>query len=341
MSARIPFLLALCAVCLGVLPPTVRAADLDLPSYVGRLRTARDSLAETQSLAGTERDAAILRAMNALAGIDGVVVDGKRYPAPHADALAALRQRPPEIGRAAAQLAMLEDLLAGEQTNAPDPRARQRLDTVLGDRAFHEAEPNLVQRQAIRVRSWISEQVRRLFRPLTRVRTPDAAQETPGAGPLARFIALLGSPALLGLIALLLGAAIAVLALRRVRTRRKRAADTAPAPPRTAAEWRQHADLLAARGEYRAAVRALFLGMLTDLDERRLIAFDPVLTDREYLREAQRQQGWLVEPLRPFVRLIEAIVYADAPCRATEYERARAFTDDVGRRITTPPGMAA
>ena len=72
---------------------------------------------------------------------------------------------------------------------------------------------------------------------------------------------------------------------------------------------------------------------MTDLDERRLITFDPALTDREYLREARRQQAWLAEPLRPFVRLVESIVYAAAPCDAAAYAQARGFTDDV-RRIT-------
>lgn len=341
MSVRALLLLALCAIRLGALPLTVDAADIDLSTYVQRLTAARDALAQAQSLAGAPRDAAIQRAQDALTGVDGVTVDGKRYPAPHADVLAALRQRPPEIERAGVQLTALHALLTDEQTSVPDPQARQKLDTVLGNRAFHAAEPNLVQKQAIRARSWIGEQLRRLFRPLNRVRTPDARQGTPGAGPLARFLALLGSPALLILIALLLAAVIAVLALRRWRKRARRPATEMPAPPRTAAEWRQHADALAAQGEYRAAVRALFLGTLTELDERRLVAFDPALTDREYLREAQRQQGWLIELIRPFVRLVEAIVYAGAPCRAAEYERARAFTEDVRRRITTPQGVAA
>ena len=95
--------------------------------------------------------------------------------------------------------------------------------------------------------------------------------------------------------------------------------------------------MLAAQGEYRAAVRALFLGMLTDL----LTSGDsspstPPDRSAQYLRETQRQQGWLVESLRPFVRLVEAIVYAEAPCRAAEYERARGFTDDI-RRVVIPP----
>jgi hypothetical protein len=341
MKMRALLLFALCAVSLGFLPLTARAADVDLPTYTQRLTTAGDALAQAQALAGAPRDAAIQRARDALTGIDGVTVDGTRYPAPHMDALAALRRSPPDIERAGAQVAEIRALLADEQTTVPDPQARQKLANVLSDRAFHAAEPNLVQKQATRVQSWIAEQLRRLSRPLTRTPTPTVPPGTPGAGPLARVLSLFGSPAVLILIALLIAAAIVAFRLRRGRRRTKRTADEAVTPPHTAAEWRQQADLLAARGEYRAAVRALFLGTLTELDERRLVAFDPALTDREYLREAQRQQSSLIEPLRPFVRLVEAIVYADAPCRATEYDQARAFTDDVRRRIAAPQGVTA
>ncbi|MGI8857033.1 MAG: DUF4129 domain-containing protein [Thermomicrobiales bacterium] len=340
MRMRALLLLALCGLALGFLPLTARAADVDLPTYVQRLTTAQDALIHAQALAGAPRDAAIQRARDALADIDGVTVDGTQYPASHAEALAALRRSPPDTERAGTQLAALRSLLADAQVAVPDAQARQKLATVLSDRAFHEAEPNLVQKQAIRLQSWIGEQLRRLFQPLARTRTPTVPPGTPSAGPLARALSLLGSPALLTLIALLIATAIIILRLRWGRKRAKRAADEEVIPPRTAAEWRQHADMLALRGEYRAAVRALFLGTLTELDERRLVAFDPALTDREYLREAQRQQAWLIEPLRPFVRLVEAVVYADAPCRAAEYDRARAFTDDVRRLITAPQGVA-
>jgi hypothetical protein len=341
VRVRALLLLTACGLCLGFAPLSARAADIDLPAYVQRLTTARDALTQAQSLAGPPRDAAIRRAQDALAGIDGVTVDGKRYPAPHGDAVAALRRSPPDIERAGIQLTALRDLLASEQVAPPDAQARQKLDTILSDRAFHEAEPNLVQKQVTRIRSWIGAQLRRIFRPIDRARPPEVAPGTPGAGPFARFLALLGSPAFLILILLILAALIVVFAIRRRGKRAGRSQEEQEIPPRTAAEWRQHADMLAERGEYRAAVRALFLGTLTDLDERRLIIFDPTLTDREYLREAQRQQGWLAEPLRPFVRLIEAIVYADAPCRAAEYDRARGFTDDIRQLVTAPQGGAS
>jgi len=330
-------LVAICIVALGWLPDAVHAADVDLPTYVQRVTAARDALMQAQSLAGAPRDAAIQRARDALTGIDGVTVDGTRYPAPQSDALAALRRTPPDTERAVTELTLLRALLANEQAAVPDAQARRNLDRVLSDRAFHAAEPNAVQAQAIRFQSWIGEQLRRLFRPLDRVQPPpNAPANTPGAGPVARLLALLGSPLLLILVALALAAVIAFAVTRRWRKRERKAADTAAPPARTAAEWRQHADMLAAQGDYRAAVRALFLGALTELDERRLVAFDPALTDREYLREAQRQQSWLAEPLRPFVRLVESIVYADMPCHATEYRRACAFTDDL-RQITGGP----
>ena len=194
MRIRALLIVMACMLCLGCVPIPVRAADLDLPTYVQRLTTARDALAQAQSLAATPRDAAIQRAQDALAGIDGVTVDGKRYPAPHADALAALRRSPPEIDRAGMQLTALRDLLSDEQAKASDPQARQELETILSDRAFHEAEPNLVQKQVIRIQSWIGEQLRRLFRPLNRAQPPQVAPGTPGAGPFARFLALLGFP---------------------------------------------------------------------------------------------------------------------------------------------------
>jgi len=330
-----------CIVALGGLPDGVRAADVDVATYVQRVATARDALMQVQSLSGAQREGAIQRARDALAGIDGVTVDGARYPAAHGDALAALASTPPDIARAVAALTALRALLADAQAGTPDPQARQKLDRVLADRAFHEAEPNVVQKQAIRFQSWVGEKVRRLFRPLQRARPPNVPTNTPGAGPVARLLSLFGSPLLRILLVLALAAILAFVIARQWRKKARKPAEDAAPPPRTAAEWWQYADTLAAGGDYRAAVRALFLGTLTELDARRLVAFDPALTDREYLREAQRQQWWLVEPLRPFVRLVEAVVYADAPCTATEYARARGFTDEVRRIADGPQGVAA
>src|SRR5690348_6299292 len=61
--------IAVCGVLLGVLPLSVRAADVDLPTYLQRLTAARDAVTQAQPLAGPPRDAAIQRARDALTGI--------------------------------------------------------------------------------------------------------------------------------------------------------------------------------------------------------------------------------------------------------------------------------
>lgn len=341
MMRHVALLFALLFGVLLVSPGGVAAADVDLPTYVQRLAAAQDALTQARTLNGTPRDAAIQRAQAALAGIDGVTVDGTHYPPQHADALDALRRAPPDVDRALAQVTTLRSTLAGGGNGTPDPQARQKLDTVLSDRAFREPEPNAAQRQVARLRDWIGAQFRRLFQPARRVPQPKTPDTAPGDNTASNLLALLASPLTVLLLALIASIVIAVLVVRYRRRRAKRRTDDAEAPPRTAAEWREVADALAARGDHRAALRALFLGTLTELDERRLVAFDPALTDREYLREAQRQQRWLAEPLRPFVRLVEAVVYADAPCGAAEYARAREIVDGVRLLIAAPQGVAA
>jgi hypothetical protein len=273
-------------------------------------------------------------------GIDGVTIDGVRYPSQHQNVLAALRRTPPDIERALAEVNVLRAVLTEEQAVQPDPQARTKLDQVLSDRAFREAEPNAVQRQALRFRSWVGDQIGKLLRPFSRIRPPQAPPGTPGAGPLASLLALFANPVTLVALAAIAGAVIFVLWLRR-RQRRARRQSWPEFRQRTAAEWRDYAASLAQRGEYRAAVRALYLGTITELDERRLVRFDPAMTDREYLREAQRQQRWLVEPLQPFVRLIEGIVYAGAPCGVAEYTRAREMADAILARVAMPQAVAA
>jgi hypothetical protein len=333
-------LLILLTFCALSTPQNVRAADVDLPTYAQRLTAARDALVQGRNEVGARRDAAVQRAQDALAGIDGVTVEGARYPVQHQSVLADLRRSPPDIERAIAELDALRVALSDEQGARPDPQARAKLDEVLRDRAFREAEPNAVQRQALRFRAWVGEQLGKLLRPFRRINPPQAPPGTPGAGPLTNFLALLGNPVTI----VALAALIAAILLLRWRVLRRRRAPRRQGPDfrqRTASEWREYAASLPARGEYRAAVRALYLGTITELDERRLVRFDPALTDREYFREAQWQQPWLAEPLRPFVRLVEGIVYAGAPCGAAEYARARAAADAVLAQLGMPQAVAA
>lgn len=328
-------------VVLVLLPTTVRAAEVDLPTYLQRLTQARDALTQAKTQFGPPREASVQRARDALAGIDGVTVDGARYPPQHQGTLTTLGRTPPDVERALAEVETVRAALVAEQGTRPDPQARAKLETVLRDRAFREAEPNFAQVQALRFRSWLGEQFDKLFRPLNRINPPEPPQDAPGIAPVSRFLAFLGNPWTLLALAAIVAVVLLLLWLRRRERRARRAKQEPEFRERTAAQWRDHAATLAARGDYRAAVRALYLGTITALDERGLVPFDPALTDREYLRAAQAQHGWLLEPLRPFVRLVEQIIYANAPCGVSEYARARELADGVMARVGSPQAVAA
>ncbi len=302
---------------------------------------ARDALTQAKAQFGPPRDASVQRARDALAGIDGVTADGARYPTQHRDILTTLARMPPDVERALAEVETLRAALVAQQGARPDPQARAKLDTVLSDRAFRDAEPNWAQVQALRFRSWLGEQIGKLFRPLDRINPPGPPKDAPGVAPVTSFLSLLGNPYTLLALAAVAALILLILWLRRRAKRAKRAKRDPEFRERTAAEWQDHAAALAILGEYRAAVRALYLGTITALDERGLVPFDPALTDREYLRAAQTQHGWLAEPLRPFVRLVEGIVYANAPCGAGEYARARELAGGVMARVAAPQAVAA
>ena len=71
--------------------------------------------------------------------------------------------------------------------------------------------------------------------------------------------------------------------------------------------------------DYRAAVRYLFLAAMLALDERRLLRFDPALTNRELLRDA-RSNPALGEALAPVTIAFDRVWYGSEPLTQSDYE---------------------
>ena len=334
-------------VILGVLaswrfiPIPIHAATVDLPEYVRRLTVARDAITQAKTQAGMGREASIRRATEALADIDAVTVGGAAYDPQLADALDTLRRPAPDLDRALAVVGTLRDTAETTRAAAPDPNARRTLDEVLRDREFRRDEPNWLQQQIIAFRQWLREQWNRLTEPLRRVNPPDVnlpntAQPVPGGSGLAAFFAALVSPPVL----IALGVLLALFVCYLIWRGRRRKTITAAVPERTSQQWRDHAAELAGRGDHRAAVRALFLGTLRDLDERGVVPFDASCTDREYVRAVTERGDWLAAPVRPFVRLVEGISYGGARAGDAEYLEARQHADMV-RAATAEAGAFA
>jgi hypothetical protein len=104
------------------------------------------------------------------------------------------------------------------------------------------------------------------------------------------------------------------------------AGDGRAAPEVRGAAWyRREAQRLAREGRYPEAMQADFLGLVLELDQRRLLRFHPSKTPNEYTYEAQ-----LAEParaaFRDLVRLLYGYAFAREPCGPADFAAWRERT---------------
>ncbi len=98
----------------------------------------------------------------------------------------------------------------------------------------------------------------------------------------------------------------------------------------SALDYRAEAQRARSRGDFRLAMRYLFLHVLQRLDEAGRIAYRPEKTNRAYLRE----MGALRADVEPFVYAFEVAWYGHvdpSPARFDELERAFARVDETLR----------
>jgi hypothetical protein len=84
---------------------------------------------------------------------------------------------------------------------------------------------------------------------------------------------------------------------------------------------------LADAGRFREALRALYLATLVALDRRRMISFDPTLTNWQYLK--QMPQGEARQLFAQFTRLFDFKWYGEEGTSRADYEEARGIADRI------------
>lgn len=105
--------------------------------------------------------------------------------------------------------------------------------------------------------------------------------------------------------------------------------------PATPAAARAAATRAAQGGDYRGAVRQLYLAALLTLQERRVVARDPSLTNREVLARLPAAHP-AHAPLQAVVAVFDEVWYGVyEPDRAT-FEQYRAAVDELDQRAATP-----
>lgn len=98
--------------------------------------------------------------------------------------------------------------------------------------------------------------------------------------------------------------------------------------PQTSAGAIDNAQRHAGAGDYRQAMRQLYLATLLLLDERGALKFDRALTNRETVR-ALKQSPELAAALSTVVDVYDRVWYGFAPVTPEQFERYRAAIESV------------
>ncbi len=97
--------------------------------------------------------------------------------------------------------------------------------------------------------------------------------------------------------------------------------------------WRQ-AEALAGAGRFRDAVRLLYLAVLALLHRQRLIRFEPMRTNGEYVRQvrlSEQAPASLHDPFHQLTDQFEAKWYGERACDPNDYRAYRTLAEEIQR----------
>lgn len=318
---------AVLAATLAAWPSGARAADRqDIEDLQALLRgaglegdpRAQQGLDRARALEGPDAKALHHFVQELRARVEEGEADEEDLDGPLLDALAEVRAvGAPGPGAADARSAA-KAILAREEFDSRSPK----------EKASAQEQPEK-QSWLFRLLDWLSKLLReREPKPPPKL---DEPRSLPGlGGETFRFITF----GLLGLAA----AAGLYLAARRLSNRSEapgaQASGAAPAPSPAAAPesalsrepsgWWSEADALATRGDFRAAVRAVYLAVLAALHRRGAIEYDPAGSNWDYVR-AFKGQGDELAPFRDLTLRFDFAWYGRRGADAPGYAQARAL----------------
>jgi hypothetical protein len=249
------------------------------------------------ALALVERDEPHLAA-DLLAGIATVELPGgELMPVDHGWFVAALRASEPDLEGVSTRLAALLGELEAWPPGVVAPDAFERLAAILSRPEFQpRQEPDL---------NPLLERLAELF---------DFLPDLPNLPWLGNLL-VVGGLALLAAIV----AYVAVGLWGSFAAQAEVAAEGVGAEPLTAGQALSRSRERAMAGDYRTAVRLLYLSTLLLLEERKLLRYDRTLTNREYLRQVADNPS-LVGALRPVVDTFDEVWYGEVEPDAGGYE---------------------
>lgn len=291
------------ALWLLVAPARAQSQSPDLPTYDRWLREAFAAAQRNDRLA-LEEVAGRLAATTSvqLPGGASATVDN-RWLRDELD------KPEPDLTEIARRLGAIIDALALPASAAPSD-ARERLKDIFAHPPFQRAASDSAAQQWWRdFWDWVGRLIDDLLRPV--------GQLAPTTGvTISWVIAGVGGALLLGVIIYLL------IGLRRGMAAEAQADDEDAEARLTAKTALGQAGDLARGGDYRTAVRYLYLSALLWLDERDMLRYDRALTNREYL-DRVRDNPALRGRLAPIVETFDQVWYGHASIDAAAFAAYR------------------
>ncbi|HMI94295.1 MAG TPA: DUF4129 domain-containing protein [Polyangiales bacterium] len=208
-----------------------------------------------------------------------------------------------------------------QEDTAADRQVRDHVGDILGRREFREF--------AERDTGWLGELFERFAQWLKSLGHEDEEKpeerEPPGfqLPPISPWVLIAILALALGVIALYAGSRTR--AGPRAPTASANGAELLAAEPLTLID---DAAAHAARGDMRAALRALYLATLASLDRGRLIEFEPSKTNWQYIRAMPR--GEARKLFADFTLIFDRKWYGHEPANADDYAACRRLAEQIG-----------
>jgi hypothetical protein len=297
---------------LAIQPSQAAGPPLLIDDYWWRLQETKDLVSSLSDASPEDQTIQLSVEADRWAEVREVILaDGTVIPVDHSFLVSQLRADPPDLERL---MGLLTTLLAARDAGEParlGGAEMTKLADILAREEFQWAEEDSRP-------SWL-EQLWRRFQAWLRRLLPDDGPLAEGDSFLSYLLTALGTLILV----LTLGYIVRSLAINFV-SETAIAGDGADGREfLTAVSALKQAQTLSEAGDYRAAVRYLYLSALLSLEERGLLRYNRSLTNREYLRSVAHLPG-LAIVLRDVVDVFDRVWYGYQPLDQVTYQQYEA-----------------
>jgi hypothetical protein len=297
---------------LAIQPSQAAGPPLLIDDYWWRLQETKDLVSSLSDASPEDQTIQLSVEAGRWAEVREVILaDGTVIPVDHSFLVSQLRADPPDLERL---MGLLTTLLAARDAGEParlGGAEMTKLADILEREEFQWAEEDSRP-------SWL-EQLWRRFQAWLRRLLPDDGPLAEGDSFLSYLLTALGTLILV----LTLGYIVRSLAINFV-SETAIAGDGADGREfLTAVSALKQAQTLSEAGDYRAAVRYLYLSALLSLEERGLLRYNRSLTNREYLRSVAHLPG-LAIVLRDVVDVFDRVWYGYQPLDQVTYQQYEA-----------------